>query len=162
MAPKPEQIAQQGELVQVTAPDPNMVAFMAHLSEQGIQPADVVIPVVPFFWKVSWDELCNLRTQDPKTMCSPIVCVRNFVEMPEQSGEFPDYSGMMRIEFTTQDKQDLFITTSMCYSATGEWLPLSGWVRTQVTPFLMRFGYIETRKVGRHVVRALPVNIPLP
>ena len=125
----------------------------------GLSIADVNVPRVPFYWKVGWDELCTFRTRHSKTLASPLCLIRTIAQMPEMPTDFPAYVGMMRVEFTTEDGDDLYISHAMCYADTGEYLPLTEWMIQQTVPFVMRFGYIETRNQGKHVIRALPVDI---
>lgn len=161
MTAKPEKIM-ESEALTLPQSTPDMpVEFAQYLQSQDFDLSAVSIPRVPFYWKVTWEDLCVIRTKDAKVLVSPLCVVVNMYELPEAEAEFPDYRGMMRLEFVTEERQEQFITTSMCYAATGEYLPLVEWARNQRTPYLVRFGYIETRKVGRHVVRAMPKDIPL-
>lgn len=159
----PAKIAQTDEERQAAlAPPPAISAQFAHqLQLSGVDLARVRVPAVPFHWKVSWDELCTLTTRDAKTMSSPLCLVTKIVDMPDAASDFDDYVGMIRVEFVTEDMEKLFITHSRCYADSGEYLPLTEFMKAQEPPFVVRFGYIETRKVGRHVVRALPVDIQL-
>lgn len=162
MAPNPKELA----VASAQAPSLPMIpalpdAFRAQLTLHGINPDEIAIPRVPFHWKVSWSELCTIPTRDIRTMASPLCLITNVVEMPEAVTDYPDYVGMIRIEFTTEDMAELAVTHSRCYAETGEFLPLTEFMRAQRVPFVCRFGFIETRKQGRHVVRALPTDIPL-
>jgi hypothetical protein len=145
----------------VRAPFALPAEFVKALEESGVNTAAIAVPEVQHFEKIEWDELCYLATRDPKTAASPICIVHSVTEQPEATGDYDAYVGMIRIEFTTESMNNYAVTHSRCYADSGEFLPLTEWVRTQVPPFAMRFGYVETRKAGRHVVRPLPINIPI-
>lgn len=129
------------------------------LSSMGIELPAVNRPYVPHFWKVSWDELCTFQTRDPKVKASPIIAVTSVAELPDAPQVFETYVGMIRVEFVTEFGDTLAFTHSRAYAATGEFLPLTEWVKSQAVPFYCRIGYIETRKAERHVVRPLPLDI---
>lgn len=134
-------------------------AIIQALNQHGWKTADVKRRDVPYFWKVSWEELCNLHTQDPKVMASPVLAIVNVVAMPDAPQEFEAYQGMVRAEFFAEDGGAYAITHSYSYVETGELTPLSAWLTATPTPFWARIGYVETRKEGRHVVRPLPLDI---
>lgn len=129
------------------------------LRQRGYKLPDIQVRHAPFFWKVSWEELCTLDTDDPKVKASPLLAVVGVTAMPEAPQEFDDYRGMVRAEFWAEDGKPYAITHSYSYAATGELTPLSAWLLEVPPPFWARIGYVETRKTGRHVLRPLPLDI---
>lgn len=136
-----------------------MQALSSVLQSMGIDPSSVKTYVVHHHSKIAWEDLCWQRTKDPKTMVSPIVIVTAMSSDMDAPAEFDGYKGMARVEFVQPDGQKLYITHAMTYAATGELLPLWAWLKGNELPFAMRFGYIETRRQERHVVRAMPLDI---
>lgn len=154
--------AQGGQLVEYASDGrPLPDALVAVLHRQGISPSMVSVPDVVHYAKTTWEELCNLSTRDRKTMVSPI-CVVTLVDANiDAPPEFKDYRGVVRFEFSTEFGGTYFMTHAMTYADTGENLPLWAWMRVQETPFLARFGFIETRNTERHVIRAMPRDIEI-
>lgn len=131
------------------------------LTDRGFTMADFVRREAPFHWKVGWEELCTLDTQDPKTKVSPVLAVTSVVSMPEAEQMYDDYHGIIRVEFFTESGQPLAVTHAYAYAATGELTPLSAWMTATPPPFLARIAYVETNKPGRHVVRPVPTEIEI-
>lgn len=134
-------------------------AMVSELARQGIDRAQFAVRHVPHFWKVSWPELCTLRTRDERTLASPLCTVVEVAQFPDAPQAFDTYIGFIRAEMVTETGECLAITHSMYYSETGEKLPLTDFLTSRPTPYLIRFGYIETRQQNRHVVRPLPIDI---
>lgn len=129
------------------------------LKDMGIDPAAVKAPTVHHHEKVAWADLCCLNTKDRSTQVSDIVVVTQVSPNLDAAPEFPDYRGMVRVEFVTAMGEKLFISHAMTYAATGELLPLWQWIEKQLVPFAMRFGRIETRKREQYVIRPMPLDI---
>lgn len=170
MAPAPKNLTETGLTVsreddgsqQLVEPQQQWimpVMQQQRLRQAGVDPALINRPIAPLFWKVDWETLCNLRTQDPKVMASEACVVVNMVEFPEDDGSFDDYIGYIRIEFVTEQGETMAVSHARCYRVDGTYTPLTEWVRAQTIPYALRFGYVATRKEGRHVVRPLPVDI---
>lgn len=129
------------------------------LRAMGIDPAAVKVPEVAHHEKIAWEDLCVLNTKDRDTQVSDIVIVTMLGPNIDAPQEYPDYRGMVRVEFVTQLGEKLYVSHAMTYAATGELTPLWGWLSNQSVPFAMRFGRIETRKRNQYVIRAMPLDI---
>lgn len=137
----------------------NFSSIGAILKEMGIDPSAVKAPVVHHHEKIAWADLCCVNTRDRSTQVSDIVVVTQVSPNIDAPPEFPDYRGMVRVEFVTQMGEKLFVSHAMTYTATGELLPLWAWLEKQSVPFAMRFGRIETRKREQFVIRPMPLDI---
>lgn len=142
-------------------PDDLPVEMRASLAQHGWKLSDFKQRVVPHHWKISWEDLCTLITKDPKTLASPLLGITAVSAMPEAPVEFEGYRGMVRAEFFTEDGEAYYVSHAYAYADTGELTPLTEWLTKEPPPFWARIGYVETRKVGRHVVRPLPLDIEL-
>lgn len=129
------------------------------LKDMGIDPSAVKAPTVHYHEKIAWADLCCLDTKDRSTQVSDIVVVTQVSPNIDAPLEFPDYKGMVRVEFVTQMGEKLFVSHAMTYAASGELLPLWQWIEKQSVPFAMRFGRIETRKREQYVIRPMPIDI---
>lgn len=137
----------------------NLSSIATTLREMGIDPSAVNVPVVTHHEKIAWADLCCLDTKDRSTQVSDVVVVTMVGANIDAPQEFPDYKGMVRVEFVTQMGEKLYVSHAMTYSATGEMTPLWGWLSNQQVPFAMRFGRIETRQRGQYVIRPMPIDI---
>lgn len=160
MTSKPTKTTQSDMTQAMVAGDAiNLSAMASVLREMGINPDAVNTPVISHHEKITWEDLCQLNTRDRSTQVSDIVVVTLVSANLDMPQEFPDYKGMVRIEFVTQMGEKLFVSHAMTYSETGESTPLYGWVAQQTVPFAMRFGRIETRKRNQYVIRPMPIDI---
>ena len=125
------------------------------LAAIGVKPADIRHAAPPMFWGVAWEDLCVIDTKDDKVKVSPILTVTKCNVMPEDTGAFKDYVGMVYCEAVTEEGEYISFTTSYAYKESGEMLPLAEWLTKQPPPFPLRIARIETRKPGRHVIRPI-------
>lgn len=145
--------------IQPTTVSPITPAMQKALIDRGYELPEVRTRQVPYHFKISWEDLCVMSTQDPKTMSSPLLAIVQVDAFPEAPQEFEDYIGFTRFEFYDENGAAWAATHAYAYAATGELTPLTAWLQETPPPFLARIGYVETRKVGRHVVRPLPIDI---
>lgn len=136
-------------------------AMLAELERQGIDASVAAVRHVPHYWKLTWDELCNLPTRDPKVFSSPVCMVTNVSAFPEAEQKFKAYRGFIRAEFVMEDGECCAVTHAYCYVSTGELLPLTEWLTQRPTPFAMRFGKISTNQPKHSVIRPLPISIEI-
>ena len=148
-----------GELALNNAPDTMPAHMLAALRDSGVDLANVSVPHVSFHTKIEWEELCTFDTKDDRTKASPLLLVTDVKWQPEAEQRYDDYRGLVLVEFTTEFGDELYVTHAMTYAATGEYLPLSAWLKSIKTPAMCRFGHIETSKRGQFIMRPLPQNI---
>lgn len=130
------------------------------LAQLNIEPEAITAPPAPLFWRMSWPELCNIPTKDPKVIVSPVLVVTRVNILPEIEQIFDDYRGLVYCEAVATPSGDtLSFSHAYTYAETGEVLPLSEWLTKQPPPFLARIAYIETNKAGRHVVKPVPAHL---
>lgn len=133
--------------------------MLSVLSAAGINPATVSVPNAEYYSKIDWPELCTFNTRDKKTKASPVLLVRELDWQPEAEQRYKDYRGLVLVKFTTEFGDDLYVTHAMTYAATGEYLPLSAWLKQVKLPCLARFGRIETSRGEQFIIRPLPHDI---
>lgn len=131
----------------------------AFLTQAGINPADVSLPHIPHHVKVDWDELCVHETKDKRTSASPQLVVTRLDWQPDAEQRYDNYRGLVLVEFVTEFGDEQYVTHAMTYASTGEYLPLSSWLRSITVPAACRFGRIETSKREQFVIRPLPLDI---
>lgn len=131
----------------------------AYLRQAGINPADVNQPHIPHHVKVDWDELCVYETKDKRTTASPQLVITRLDWQPDAEQRYPGYKGLVLCEFVTELGDEQYVTHAMTYADTGEYLPLSSWLKSITVPAACRFGRIETSKREQFVIRPLPLDI---
>lgn len=147
-------------VAQVVADVPALTSDMQRmLAGKGINVSAITAPTVVYHTKVSWEELCQVPTTDPKTWSSPVLCVTSVQSDPMAPKEFKDYRGLVIVQFTTEFGYDQFVTHALTYEDSGEYLPLTAWLLQNNPPFLARFGRIATNKPNQHIIRPLPLDI---
>lgn len=127
----------------------------------GIDVRSVTVAKPPTYFKIGWEDLCTERTKSENVTASPIIIIEKVIDNPEAPQLYDTYIGTVRCEFATEYGERFYITHARCYSDTGEYLPLSEWLKSISPPVVCRFGYISTNNPGRHVVRPLPADIPI-
>lgn len=129
------------------------------LIKSGIDVASVNVPHIAHHIKVDWEDLCQYDTRDARTKASPILCITRLDWQPDAEQRYDAYRGLVLIEFVTEFGDEQYVTHAMSYAHTGEFLPLSAWLKSVETPAMCRFGRIETSKREQYVIRPLPVSI---
>lgn len=160
MASSTRSDSQQPTEAMSIVPRPKIGGTMAdYLSQAGINPADVNLPHIPHHVKVDWDELCVHETRDKRTSASPQLVVTRLDWQPDAEQRYDNYRGLVLVEFVTEFGDEQYVTHAMTYASTGEYLPLSSWLRSITVPVACRFGRIETSKREQFVIRPLPLDI---
>lgn len=133
--------------------------MLSVLADAGVALADVSVPLATYHTKIDWEDLCYFSTRDSQTKASPILLVTEIEWQPEAEQQFEAYRGLVLVKFATEFGDEQFVTHAMAYEETGQYLPLSAWLKHVVPPCLCRFGRIETRKAKQYVIRPLPVGM---
>lgn len=127
--------------------------------DRGVDLSSIIVPRIENYEKIAWEDLCTLRTKNPKVMVSPQLLVMAVYDQPEAEQIYKDYVGMVRAEIVTEWEDEYYVTHARTYADTGEFLPLSQWLLHIQPPVPCRFGRIATSRERQYVIKPVPCSI---